>query len=110
MKPKTSLLKTLLFLLALGMMNRMIPQTRLQTPGVNSILYLGSGKSQPLVVGLGGSEGGNAWAGDYWKATRDAFLAKGYAFLALGYFGATGAPDTLDRISIDALQQPSETI
>nr|WP_067058948.1 acyl-CoA thioester hydrolase/BAAT C-terminal domain-containing protein [Mucilaginibacter sp. L294] len=73
----------------------------LNTPGVNSRLYLGTSDNQPLIVGFGGSEGGNAWASNYWKPTRDQFIAKGYAFLALGYFGCKGAPDTLDRIAID---------
>lgn len=76
-------------------------QIVLQTPGINSILYLGETKNQPLIVGLGGSEGGNAWASDHWKTIRNEFLKKGYAFLALGYFGAKGTPDTLDRISIN---------
>lgn len=56
---------------------------------------------QPLVVGLGGSEGGNAWASNYWKNTRDEFIAKGYAFLAIGYFGAKGTTDTLQKIAIE---------
>lgn len=100
---KTCFLKILLLLFALHAANKAFSQITLQTPHANSILYLGKGKKQPLVVGLGGSEGGNAWAGDYWKTTRDEFLSKGYAFLALGYFGAAGTPDTLDQISIDAL-------
>lgn len=73
----------------------------LNAPGVNAILYTGEKNNQPLIVGLGGSEGGNAWASNYWKATRDSFIKKGYAFLAIGYFKAKGAPDTLDKIAID---------
>ncbi len=76
-------------------------QEKLNTPNVDSRLYLGEGNNQPLLVGLGGSEGGNAWDSDYWKKTRDQFIAKGYAFLALGYFGGKGTPDTLNKISID---------
>ncbi len=76
-------------------------QLVLQTPHVESILYLGKGKNQPLIVGLGGSEGGNAWASDHWKKTREEFIEKGYAFLALGYFAAKGCPDTLNKISIE---------
>ncbi|HOY18715.1 MAG TPA: acyl-CoA thioester hydrolase/BAAT C-terminal domain-containing protein [Haliscomenobacter sp.] len=76
-------------------------QLTLQTPNVEFKLYLGQGKNQPLIVGLGGSEGGNAWASDYWKITRDQFLAKGYAFLALGYFGTNGTPQQLNKIAID---------
>lgn len=73
----------------------------LVTPGINSQLYVGESDKQALIVGLGGSEGGNPWASNYWKPTRDEFIKKGYAFLALGYFGAKGAPDTLDRISLE---------
>ena len=76
-------------------------QMTLATPNVESILYLGSGKNQPLIVGLAGAEGGNAWTSDYWKKTRDQFIEKGYAFLAIGYFGAKGTPDTLQKISIE---------
>jgi len=76
-------------------------QTTLSTPNIESKLYLGEGKNQPLVVGLGGSEGGNAWTSDYWKTTREKFIEKGYAFLAIGYFGATGTPDTLQKIAIE---------
>jgi uncharacterized protein len=76
-------------------------QTTLTTPNVESILYLGEGKNQPLIVGLGGSEGGNAWTSDYWKKTRDQFIEKGYAFLAIGYFKAKGTPDTLQKIAIE---------
>lgn len=76
-------------------------QLLLETPRVESKLYLGEGEKQPLIVGLGGSEGGNAWASSYWKKTRDQFLEKGYAFLAIGYFGAKGTPDTLNKIALE---------
>lgn len=76
-------------------------QIRLETPNVESILYLGKGRNQPLIVGLGGSEGGNAWTSDYWKDTRDSFLNEGYAFLAIGYFGAPGTPEILNQIAIE---------
>jgi pimeloyl-ACP methyl ester carboxylesterase len=76
-------------------------QITLETPHVESILYIGNSKEQPLIVGLGGSEGGNAWASDYWKKTRDQFIEKGYAFLALGYFGSKGTPGMLNKIAIE---------
>ena len=76
-------------------------QLTLNTPNIESKLYLSKGKHQPLIVGLGGSEGGNAWSSEHWKNTRDQFLAKGYAFLALGYFGAKGTPEQLNKIAID---------
>lgn len=76
-------------------------QDTLRVANVEAILYTGNSKNQPLIVGLGGSEGGNAWASDRWKNTRDKFLDKGYAFLAIGYFGCEGTPKILDKIAID---------
>jgi len=70
---------------------------------VQTRLYLGESENQPLIVGFGGSEGGNAWDSDFWKPTRDEFLSKGYAFLAIGYFGSKETPKNLDRISLDAI-------
>ncbi len=70
---------------------------------VESELYLGKGEHQPLIVGLGGSEGGNAWTSDRWEKTRTRFIEDGYAFLAIGYFGGKTTPGQLDRISIDAI-------
>ncbi|MCW4468660.1 hypothetical protein OGH69_06785 [Flavobacterium sp. MFBS3-15] len=76
-------------------------QEKIPVKNAEAILYTGNGANQPLVVGLGGSEGGNAWASDHWKPIRDEFVAKGYAFLALGYFGCEGTPPLLDKIAID---------
>ena len=77
-------------------------QALLNTPNVESKLYTGDSLvDKPLIVGFGGSEGGNAWASDYWKNIREAFLKRGYAFLAIGYFKAKGTPDILNKISID---------
>ncbi|MFT6699487.1 MAG: dipeptidyl aminopeptidase/acylaminoacyl peptidase [Porticoccaceae bacterium] len=76
-------------------------QETLKTSNVESVLYLGSDKCQPLIVGFGGSEGGNAWTSDYWKKTRNQFIEKGYAFLAIGYFGANGTPKLLEKIAIE---------
>jgi pimeloyl-ACP methyl ester carboxylesterase len=76
-------------------------QDTLRVKNVEAILYTGIQPQQPLIVGLGGSEGGNAWASNYWKSKRDAFLEKGYAFLAIGYFGCKGTPALLDKIAID---------
>ncbi|MCA6079035.1 acyl-CoA thioester hydrolase/BAAT C-terminal domain-containing protein [Fulvivirga sedimenti] len=70
---------------------------------VETKLYLGETLNQPLIVGFGGSEGGNAWDSDFWKPTRDQFLIKGYAFLAVAYFGTGSTPESLDRISLNAV-------
>ncbi len=78
-----------------------LSQDTLKVSNVEAILYTGTGNNQPLIVGLGGSEGGNAWTLDYWKKTRETFIEKGYAFLAIGYFGCRGTPKILDKIAID---------
>lgn len=70
---------------------------------VSSELYLGNATKQPLIVGLGGSEGGNAWSSDRWKSEREHYLSRGYAFLAIGYFGAPGIPEKLDRIALEGV-------
>ncbi|GHB98153.1 acyl-CoA thioester hydrolase/BAAT C-terminal domain-containing protein [Thermomonas carbonis] len=66
-------------------------------------LFAREGGKHPLIVGLGGSEGGNAWASDRWKPQRERFLDQGYAMLALGYFGTPNSPEKLDRISLDGV-------
>jgi dienelactone hydrolase len=72
---------------------------------VDAQLYARDGVgAQPLIVGLGGSEGGNAWASERWARQRERFLAQGYAFLAVGYFGLPNTPAELDRIAIEGVQ------
>ncbi len=61
------------------------------------------GHAKPLLVLLGGAEGGNAWTRSRWKAQRDRFLAQGYAVLAIGYFGMPNTPEKLDRIGIEGV-------
>ncbi|MEO6227663.1 MAG: acyl-CoA thioester hydrolase/BAAT C-terminal domain-containing protein [Thermomonas sp.] len=71
--------------------------------GVDVQLYARDGAPRPLLVGLGGSEGGNAWTRGMWKTQRERFLDQGYAMLAVGYFGTPHSPEHLDRISLDAI-------
>ena len=66
-------------------------------------LFAREGNKRPLLVGLGGSEGGNPWASERWKKQRERFLDQGYAMLALGYFGTPNSPEHLDRISLDGV-------
>lgn len=87
--------------IALFQASTLFSQVTLETPHTESKLYLGVGKKQALIVGLGGSEGGNAWASDHWRSTREQFIQEGYAFLAIGYFGAPGTPDTLNKIALE---------
>lgn len=70
---------------------------------VGTVLYAGEQEHQPLIVGLGGAEGGNTWVRPRFKPIRDSFLKQGYAFLALAYFGGRDGPSELDRISIEGV-------
>ncbi len=70
---------------------------------VSSKLFAGEQPRQPLIVGLGGAEGGNPWASQYWKPQRERFMAQGYAFLAIGYFGTPESPAQLDRIALEGV-------
>jgi uncharacterized protein len=97
----TSKLLVIAFFAIISMMG--YAQDTIRTKNVEAILYLGKGNKQPLIVGIGGAEGGNAWTKDYWKKTRNQFIEKGYALLAIGYFGCKNTPKILDKIAIDEI-------
>lgn len=66
-------------------------------------LFLGDQQEQTLVIAFGGGSGGNDWERKYLKEKRDEFLARGFAVLAIGYFNSDQSPETLDRISLNAI-------
>ncbi len=70
---------------------------------VDAQLYAPPGAPRPLLVGLGGAEGGNSWTRNHWQAHRERFQQQGYAFLALGYFGLPNTPERLDRIALEGV-------
>lgn len=72
---------------------------------VDAQLYATPGAARPLLVGLGGAEGGNSWTRDHWRAQRERFQQQGYAFLALGYFGLPNTPEDLDRIALEGVHE-----
>lgn len=75
-------------------------QDTIQSKNTDAILYKPSKNIRGLVVGLGGSEGGNAWASKRWQNVRNQLLDRGYAFLALAYFGSRHSPKQLNKIEI----------
>ena len=93
--------KTIILGLLLTISFNSFSQIILNTPNTESVLYLGKDKNLPLIVGLGGSEGGNAWTSEHWEKTRNQFIENGYAFLAIGYFGCKNTPAILDKIAIE---------
>lgn len=73
---------------------------------VDAQLYLPDTRADhpvPLLVLLGGAEGGNAWTRERWRHQRERFLAQGYALLAIGYFGLPNTPQQLDRIALEGV-------
>lgn len=70
---------------------------------VDAKLYLGDSDNQPLIVAFGGSQGGNSWTEDHWSEIRNRFLQQGYAVLSIGYANTENTPETIDRISLNAI-------
>lgn len=110
MKKRT---KRILLLIALILITGIIyvftyvPSLPKENGVVETKLYLGNSTNQPLIVAFGGGGGGNDWSRNYMKGKRDSLIQKGYAVLAIGYFNLNGTPQSLDRISLDAI---SDTI
>jgi dienelactone hydrolase/uncharacterized protein (DUF2141 family) len=66
--------------------------------GLNGVLYRPAGdKSAPLIIMLGGSEGGLQAA----SRVGVGFVQHGYAVLALAYFMDEGLPQTLENIPLE---------
>lgn len=72
---------------------------------IDSQLFAKEGKNQPLLVYFGGSEGGNSMTKEHNIIERKMYTDKGYAMLAIGYFGMEGIPKELDRISLNAIYE-----
>ena len=72
---------------------------------VEAKLFLSEGSNQPLVVGLGGADGGNGWAGPHGEKQRKLLQNNGYAFLSIAYFGTENIPKNLDRIAIEGVHK-----
>lgn len=111
---KLTKLKTIaLVLLALLLLCSQLPQliTRfvpLSNQGkVQRQLYLPATASAdnpaPLLVFLGGSEGGMSLTNARREAERQAYLDAGFALLVIGYFGLPGIPSGLDRIELSGV-------
>jgi poly(3-hydroxybutyrate) depolymerase len=79
---------------------------------VQSQLYLpataSADKPAPLLVFLGGSEGGMGMSSERRAAERQAYLDEGFALLVVGYFGLPGTPSGLDRIELSGVLEAIE--
>ncbi|MBX2965833.1 MAG: hypothetical protein KF845_06785 [Cyclobacteriaceae bacterium] len=83
------------------------PSLSKQHGKLDTKLYLGDSIRQPLIVAFCGGSGGNDWSRNYLKEKREELLSRGYAVLAIGYFNSGNTPNSLDRISLNAI---SDTI
>jgi uncharacterized protein len=77
---------------------------------VDAQLFVGDAENQPLIVAFGGSQGGNTWTEGHWSEERTKFLNRGYAVLSIGYFNTERTPETLDRISLNAIYDTIKSI
>ena len=111
---KLTKLKTIaLVLLALLLLCSQLPQlitlfVPLSNQGkVQRQLYIPATASAdnpaPLLVFLGGSEGGMSLTNARREAERQAYLDAGFALLVIGYFGLPGIPSGLDRIELSGV-------
>ena len=66
---------------------------------IDSQLFAKEGTIQPLLVYFGGSEGGNSMTKERHIIERKMYTDKGYAMLAIGYFGMEGIPKELDEMA-----------
>lgn len=106
----TTLLFVILFLGLFLFQKFYTPPLSVNHGKVDAQLFCGDSESQPLIVAFGGSQGGNTWTEDYWSDMRIKFQDRGYAVLAIGYFNAQGTPETLDRISLDAIYDTIKSV
>jgi poly(3-hydroxybutyrate) depolymerase len=110
---KISLLLLILLLLCSQLPQLITTFVPLTNQGkVQSQLYLpataSADKPAPLLVLLGGSEGGMGMASERWAADRQAYLDAGFALLVVGYFGLPGIPSGLDRIELSGVLEAIE--
>ncbi|RVU40273.1 hypothetical protein EOE67_06670 [Rheinheimera riviphila] len=73
-------------------------QSQLYVPATAS-----AARPAPLLVILGGSEGGMGMTSARRAADRQAYLDAGFALLVVGYFGLPGIPSGLDRIELSGV-------
>lgn len=99
----TTLLAVILFLGLFIFLKFYTPPLSPNYGKVDAQLFIGDLEKQPLIVAFGGSQGGNTWTEEYWADMRTKFLDQGYAVLSIGYFNTQRTPETLDRISLNAI-------
>lgn len=65
--------------------------------------YISDGEAHPLVILLGGSDGGNYFANPKMKPLMDRYHEYGFSVASLGYFGTKGTPDSPIELSLNAI-------
>ena len=92
---------TLLFLHTIKVFGQKPPKYhgRLET-----LLFQTNHPSPSMVVAFGGSEGGHTFASEKTATVREQFSQRGFHFLSIAYFGEKKLPKTIDRISLQAIQ------
>ncbi|MFK3859443.1 acyl-CoA thioester hydrolase/BAAT C-terminal domain-containing protein [Pseudoalteromonas rhizosphaerae] len=65
--------------------------------------FIDDAQTHPLVVVLGGSEGGNTLANPQWQPFLDGFNDIGISVAALGYYGTDNTPNSAAELSLDGI-------
>lgn len=65
--------------------------------------FIQEGQPRPLVVVLGGSEGGNTLSAPHWRPFLDGFNDIGVSVAAMGYYGTQNTPSSAAELSLNKI-------
>ena len=72
--------------------------------------FIEGDQPRPLVVVLGGSEGGNTLAEPHWQPFLDGFNHIGTQVAALAYYGSRGTPASAAELSLNSIAERIKTL
>ena len=67
--------------------------------------FIDDGQKHPLVILLGGSDGGNTLAKPHWQPIFDRLNEAGMSVASLGYFGTDNTPSSAAELSLEAIEK-----
>ncbi|TMO57255.1 acyl-CoA thioester hydrolase/BAAT C-terminal domain-containing protein [Pseudoalteromonas phenolica] len=67
--------------------------------------FIDDGKKHPLVILLGGSDGGNTLANPHWQPIFDRLNEAGVSVASLGYFGTDNTPSSAAELSLEEIEK-----
>jgi predicted esterase len=67
--------------------------------------FIDDGQKHPLVILLGGSDGGNTLANPHWQPIFDRLNEAGMSVASLGYFGTDNTPSSAAELSLEKIEK-----